>query len=326
MSSFKKKPFILFHLVFGYIIVFSAWWAYLLYQKNETAFQERIEINTSNYIQQGGSDYNSTAEYILLKSKYERQRAMILLEGSVFLLLLVVGLLIVRRILMKEIQLAELQKNFMLSVSHELKSPLASIKLNLQTLAQRQPEKAIADKLIQNSSTDIERLESLINNILLASKLEAKPSQNTREINVSDICYSVVERLRHNGKHIIIGDDIEENVDYKTDAVEFTSVVTNLLENAIKYSPEHTSIFFTLKEHTDNIELKISDEGYGIPEEERERVFEKFYRIGSENMRKSKGTGLGLYIVKRFVETNRGTITFFDNLPHGTTFIVRLPK
>lgn len=328
MKNQKRKSFVLFYIVFGYIVVFSAWWAYLLYKTNETAFLERVEINAANFEQQQFSDKNYfvTAEFKELSDKYNRKRTMIILEGSVFIVLLFVGLLIVRRILMQEIELAELQKNFMLSVSHELKSPLASIKLNLQTLSQRQPEKAIADKLIHNSTTDIDRLESLINNILLASKLEVRPAQNTREVNISDICFVVAEKQKSNAKRINIVEFIEENIDYKTDAVEFTSVVNNLLENAIKYSAEETTIKLSLKENEREIELKVTDEGFGIPQDERNRIFEKFYRIGSENTRKSKGTGLGLYIVKRFVETNRGIIALAENKPQGTVFTIVLPK
>lgn len=327
MSSLKRKPFLLFYLVFGYIIVFSAWWAYLLYQKNETAFHERVEINVTTFTQQHpGKNYLETADYKNLLNKYERQRTMILLEGSVFVLLLFIGLLIVRRILTKELQLSALQKNFMLSVSHELKSPLASIKLNLQTLSQRQPEKAIAEKLINNSVTDIVRLESLINNILLASKMETKPSSAEREINISDICFMLADKWQHNTKHIKIEENIEENIDYKTDAVEFTSVVNNLLENAIKYSPENTTVVISLAENANEIILSVSDQGFGIPIEEHEHIFEKFYRIGSENTRKSKGTGLGLYIVKRYVEANRGIISISENKPNGTAFQVRLSK
>ena len=327
MSNLKRKPFVLFYLVFGYIIVFSVWWAYLLYQKNETAFQERVEINATTFAQQQPEkNYLETADYKTLLNKYERQRAMILLEGSVFVLLLFVGLLIVRRILTKELQLSALQKNFMLSVSHELKSPLASIKLNLQTLSQRQPEKAIAEKLINNSVTDIVRLESLINNILLASKMETKPTHAEREINISDICFTLADKWQHNTKHITIEENIEENIDYKTDAVEFTSVVNNLLENAIKYSAENTTVVISLTENAEEVILQVSDQGFGIPMEEHEHIFEKFYRIGSENTRKSKGTGLGLYIVKRYVEANRGTISISENKPTGTAFQVRLSK
>lgn len=327
MIRSKTKPFTLFYLVFGYIIVFSVWWAYLLYQKNETVFQERVEINASNFARiDSEGNYLETTDYKLIHNKYQRQRTMILLEGSVFVLLLFAGLLIVRRILIKEIQLAELQKNFMLSVSHELKSPLASIKLNLQTLSQRQPEKVIADKLINNSVADIARLESLIDNILLASKLETRPTQTAREINISDICFAIAEKWQQNPKNITILENIEENIDYKTDAVEFTSVVNNLLENAVKYSSENTTVSMALSESESSIELEISDNGFGIPPEEQEHVFEKFYRIGSENTRKSKGTGLGLYIVKRYVEANRGSITLSANQPQGTVFRVILPK
>jgi len=326
-TAFAKNPFTIFYIVFGYIIVFSVWWAFLLYQKNETAFKERVEINAIYFHSDNPSvTYINSPEYHQLEEKYSRQKTMILLEGTVFIVLLIIGLLVVRRILVKEMQVTELQKNFLLSVSHELKSPLASIKLNLQTLNQRQVEKTISDKLMNNSILDIARLESLIDNILFASKMEATSSFMSKElINLSEVTEMLVKKLQVNPKQINISGQVEPNVYLETDPTTFISAINNLLENAIKYSPEKTAISVVLQ-HTGNaISISVADQGYGIAEEERERIFDKFYRVGSENTRKSKGTGLGLYIVKRFVDEHQGSITIQHNQPQGSVFTLLIP-
>lgn len=323
-----KNSISLFYFVFGYVVIFSIWWAYLLFSKNEEAFREKIEINTI-YFENTHKDqqYISTSNYKDIREKYERQKTMIIAEGTVFILLLIAGLLAVRRVLAKEIKLASLQRNFMLSITHELKSPLASIKLNMQTVKTRELDKAKVDRLMDNSDADIARLETLIENILLAARLESN-SHNTikEEINATELAEMVVHRFAKNSKQIPIKADIEESLYFETDVVGFISMLSNLFENAIKYSEPGSAIYFQLKSEENGIFIKLSDQGNGIPEQERKLVFEKFYRIGDENTRKSKGTGLGLFIVKKFVDLQKGTITIEENKPQGVIFSIRLPK
>ena len=106
----------------------------------------------------------------------------------------------------------------------------------------------------------------------------------------------------------------------------FTSVVINLIENAIKYSSAGGSVDISLQENGNDIILQVKDEGYGIPDSEKKKVFEKFYRVGNEDTRKTKGTGLGLFIVSRFVEIYKGKIDLLDNTPKGTVFSLSFPK
>lgn len=111
-----------------------------------------------------------------------------------------------------------------------------------------------------------------------------------------------------------------------TDVVGFTSVVINLLENAIKYSGEEGEVNVALNEDSANVFLSVTDTGIGIGDADKTKVFDKFYRVGNEDTRKTKGTGLGLYIVKRMVEIGNGEITISDNQPRGTIFNLRFPK
>lgn len=241
--------------------------------------------------------------------------------------LLVFGLLRVHRVFTKEMELAEQQRNFLLSITHELKSPLSTIKISLQTLLKRRLDQEKTDKLLNNSLSDLDRLESLVDNILFAAKIERdEPGFSTEEINASDIVKLIVERFSANKKGIHLHSHIEEEVYAQLDALGFTSVVINLIENAIKYSEEHTNVHVTLKKDGTNIVLKIADEGIGIAAADRWKIFEKFYRVGSEDTRRTKGTGLGLYIVKRFIEIYKGDIDVTPNEPKGTVFSISLPQ
>ena len=328
LRLFGKNPFLLFYLVFGYIIVFSLWWGYLLVAKNETAFSERMELDRISYeTKQEPAPYLDSEGYLKLASKYKRQRVMILTEGIVFLVLQILGLWQVRRIFAREIELAAQQRNFLHSITHELKSPLSSVKITFQTLMKRVLEPEQKDKILNNAMNDVIRLESLVDNLLFAAKIERDTHGfSNEELNLSEIVQTVAQKFVVNKKEILIHTTIQEHIYYSTDLLGFTSVVMNLVENAIKYSPEGTTLSIQLVETTNKVTIEVKDEGYGIADEEKEKVFDKFYRIGSEDTRKTKGTGLGLFIVKRFVEIYKGNIVVKDNEPTGSIFTLDLPK
>ena len=328
LKIFARNPFLLFYIVFGYIIVFSIWWGFLLFSKNEQAFNEKVELDKINYQSQHNSiKYEQTDSYLKLLTKYRSYRVMVLSEGLFFLLLQIVGLIQVRRIFGKEIELAAQQTNFLHSITHELKSPLSSVKLALQTMIKRQLEPEQKEKLINNALSDVVRLESLVDNILFAAKIERDTHGFAdEEVNLSDLVHLVVQKFEGNKKHIKFRTVIDDEIYYNTDQVGFISVVMNLIENAIKYSEADSSVDISLR-HTDtDIILAVKDEGSGIPEEFKKKVFEKFYRIGNEDTRKTKGTGLGLFIVGRFVEIYRGKIVLMDNTPKGSIFELSFPK
>jgi two-component system, OmpR family, phosphate regulon sensor histidine kinase PhoR len=325
---FSPNPFKIFYLVFAYILAFALWWAYLLYDKNETAYKEKVELNsiafTNLHPQQ---DYTSTAGYLQIHSKYLRQKTMIIGEGSVFISLLLFGLMMVRRVFRKEIELANQQSNFLLSITHELKSPMSTIKLSLQTMGKRRLETEQTEKLINNSLADLDRLESLVDNILFAAKIERnEPGFLNEEINISAVVMHAVERFAHNKKAIQIRADITPGIYLAADALGFTSVINNLIENAVKYSESNTSVDVKLNADAQNVYLTIADRGIGIAADEKEKIFRKFYRVGNEDTRRTSGTGLGLYIVKRFAEIYKGKITVEDNQPRGSIFKITFPQ
>lgn len=323
LKKLFSGPFTIFYIVFVYTIAFSVWWAYLLYSKNEAAFNEKLELDKIHHTTIAGEniDFTKTEIYKRNFEKYQRQRVMILAEGSVFVLLLIIGLMQVRRVFSKEIALASLQRNFVHSITHELKSPLASIKASLQTFQKRNLEPEKRDKLIGNSLSDIERLESLVDNILIAAKIEREEHGLEPDlVDISFVCEQIVKRYSLNKKEITVVTEIEPNIYLNISKFGFASVVNNLVENAIKYSPEGATVKLQLQQINNIVKLTVSDTGYGIPEEEKNKIFQKFYRIGNEETRKNKGTGLGLYIVKRVVDVFKGKISIKNNSPSGTIF------
>lgn len=323
----KADPFKIFHIVFGYIIIFALWWGYLLFNKNESVFHEKVELREIMYSKSNpGIDFKNTAEYKLIHSKYQRQCLMILLEGSVFIALMIAGLLRVRKVFKREIELAQQQKNFLLSITHELKSPLSTIKLSLQTLVKRKLDEEQQNRMIGGSLDDLQRLEGLVDNILFAAKMEQEQHGFSKDvINLAEIVNKVCERISTNKKGIEVQVTAPEQLLAPGDILGFTSVVMNLIENAIKYSPEKSMVQVSLQSTDGNVILKVSDNGIGIPGAEKQNVFSKFYRVGNENTRTTKGTGLGLYIVKKYVEIFGGAISIDDNQPCGTTFTIKLP-
>lgn len=258
--------------------------------------------------------------FLLVKTEPDRMK-MILGEGSIFLLILVVGAVYFHNLLKKENAMHKQQRNFLLSVTHELKSPLSSIKLYLQTILKRDLEKEKRDQFIKSSIDDIGRLDDLVENMLLASKIENRSYTFPKEdIDFTGLLTSLIDRIKINvqGKRTIVT-EIQSDVDLFGDRFSLGSMINNLLENAVKYSEENTRIFIYLKKDT-QIRLRICDEGCGIPETEHKKIFQKFYRSGNEMTRKTKGTGLGLFIVEQVVTNHNANITISNNLPQGTCF------
>lgn len=251
--------------------------------------------------------------------------AMVMGEGSVFIFLLCVGAYFIHASIKKEDKLHERQQNFLLSVTHELKSPLAAIKLSLQTIVKRDLEKQMQISLLNNSLKDIERLDDLVENMLLATKIESRTySFPKEEFDFSELVTKITDRLQvHScGNEQLINANIQPGIMIVGDRFALSSVVTNLVENAVKYSGPCAEVAVQLCQNDGKPILTVSDKGLGIPDEEKMLIFDKFYRVGDENVRKSKGTGLGLFIVKEVLQNHDADISVKDNVPQGAIFEV----
>ena len=250
--------------------------------------------------------------------------AMILGEGTVFIIIFIIGVYYMHKAIKGERKLHTQQKNFLLSVTHELKSPLASIKLYLETILKRDLDPAQQSSFLKNSLKDIERLDDLVENMLIATKIENQSYTFPKEqLNFSQLVNSVAERLQlHTCNSEVIKVSVQPFIFLNGDKFALTSVVTNLIENAVKYSPPCEEVKVTLKQKGDQIYFIVADLGIGINDQEKSRIFEKFYRVGSEETRKTKGTGLGLFIVKQVLDKHQALIKVRNNNPSGTIFEV----
>ncbi|MEO6901996.1 MAG: ATP-binding protein [Bacteroidia bacterium] len=320
MNFLKAKPSSLFwfYLLVIYILLQFIWWTYLMVESNNEIYHYKTELNVfkGESLQEV---FNNGKE---LSQKQYVQLLMITGEGGVFIILLLLGIYQIRNSFKKETALAQQQKNFLLSVTHELKSPIASAKLQLQTLQKRELERDKQKEIIGNALNDTERLNNLVENILLAAKIENNIySLYKEEVNLSAFITELITQnlssFNYKQKVVLT---IEPNTFMEIDKIGFHSIVLNLFENAVKYSPADSTITVSLKKEESKILLKIIDEGIGIENKYTPFIFNKFYRIGNEETRNTKGTGLGLYITNYLVKQHHGNIAVTSNLPKGTIF------
>jgi two-component system phosphate regulon sensor histidine kinase PhoR len=319
-SKGKSRPLFWFYLLVVYIMIQFIWWSYLMVQLNNEIYHLKTLVN----LLQGESSDQIIANGNALNAKLKTRWLMIASEGSVFIFLLILGIFQIRKTFKKEAALTQQQNNFLLSVTHELKSPIASAKLQLQTLEKRELDRAKQKEIIANAISDTERLNNLVENILLAAKIENSVYTLYKE--EVDLSQYIMEGLTqsiasfHYKRKIDL--QIEPGIRMHIDRTSFPSIILNLFENAVKYSPEQSTIVVTLKTQANKIIFSISDEGIGIDNKEKALIFQKFYRVGNEETRKTKGTGLGLYITDYLVKQHGGNITVKNNIPKGSTFEV----
>ena len=296
----KKQTNLLFYILSIYVIVQFLWWGFHLIQlSRESADNESIIF---------------------------RKTLMIVGEGSVFLLLLIFGLFKISSSIRKELTLSQRQSNFLLSVTHELKTPIASTKLLLQTLIKRELPSEKRDDLLSKALEENERLELLIDNILNASRLDNKALAPVKtEIDFNELTSQLVERIQKRFPSAQIKQEISSNLKIQADAFMLETILLNLLENAIKYAGTSEEIRVFGKIDNDKSIFGVSDLGPGISTEDKQSIFSKFYRSGNEETRQNKGSGLGLYIVSQFVQLHQGSIFCKNNSPKGSIFEVTLP-
>lgn len=325
MQGGKAISFI-YLFVLAYTILALVWWGVLLYNQSEqiTRFEiQNLVLRTDSIAHP--VEYHQELQRI--QSTEERRSVMFFGEGVIFLAIILLGGFFVYRAIWKQMWLSQQQQNFLMAVTHELKSPIAAAKLNLETLRKHKLDEEKRQKLLDNTIRETNRLDQLCNNILLASQMEAQRYQLFREdLEFSHLLENGVKEMQTRISTHTIQAHILPDVWVNGDKFMLQILLSNLVENAVKYAPKHTVINVTLEECGNKLlRLKVTDEGPGIPTDERDRIFLKFYRIGNENTRKAKGSGLGLFLCRKIVEQHGGTIVVKDNVPAGASFEITLP-
>jgi signal transduction histidine kinase len=327
----SKKLRIVVILSSAYILLAFGWWSILLLKKNEDAKQARTKLAQLEYMQNNPvfdeTAFKQTPQYFEIERIYGRQKMMVWGEGGVSFIGLLLGIWLISRSFSQEIALSNQRKNFLLSITHELKSPIASIQLVLQTFQKRKLDEAQQAKLLHSATVETERLNILVNNLLLSARLDSTYEPQFEELRMTAIIEELVEKMRIKSPKAQF--NVIKNHDLpilRGDKQGMVSVFSKLIENALKYSGERPNITIRQNFEKQNFIFDIADNGIGIPQTERKKVLEKFYRVGSELTRKTKGTGLGLYIVSEVVKLHKGTIQILDNAPQGTIFRITLPS
>lgn len=255
-----------------------------------------------------------------------------LIFGVVFFVLIITGLILNTIFLVREIRRNEQHDAFLNAVTHELKTPIASIKLYLETLKARDLDRAKRNEFYDIMLADNARLLGTVEQVLQASSAREKQRQmNLAEVDLSELINDAIRTIRerrHLDEEVFRFSPPAEKISVLGDLDELQTVMGNLLDNAIKYSGEDPKISVRLKSSgTRTAEIYVRDNGVGIPRGDLKRVFKRFYRVPNAAADATKGTGLGLAIVRSIVEKHGGRVKAESRgLGKGTTFVVQLPR
>jgi two-component system, OmpR family, sensor histidine kinase SenX3 len=256
-------------------------------------------------------------------------RAVAYFFGSLLFLLLIAGLVLIVILLLREVRLNERQSNFVSAVTHELKTPVASLKLYLDTLEYRELPPERRAEFYRTMRQDIDRLTVTINNVLNAAMYTDRPVGDPRPVDLARVARRAVELTvtRFQLPKDAIQCTTPEVLRVPGDPEALETALLNLLDNAVKYSKDPLRIEVEAWADSDGqAHVRVSDHGIGMSRTHLPFIFTRFYRIGAEVRRTRKGTGLGLFIVRAIVKGHRGTITADSPGPdRGSTFTITVP-
>ncbi len=317
-----QRAIIVYWFLLAYIVTALLWWFVSLEKQSETMMNLKIhQLNSSINKNLEPELYHK--EWFLILDERKRNTTKYVGEGVIFFMLIILGALFVYRSVRNQLRFQMQQQNFMMAITHELKTPISVAKLNLETLLKHELDLEKRNKLLRMTLQETSRLNTLTNNILVSSQLDAEGYKPlNEEINFTDLLKDSITDFKNRYPERIVEENIHEEIEIKGDAFLLQMLVNNLFENAQKYSTKDKRVSCNLKSEKNKILFSVIDEGPGIPENERANIFEKFYRIGNEETRKTQGTGLGLYLCKRIVMWHDANITVTDNKPNGSNFTI----
>ena len=311
-----KLVSLIYWVFLTYMIAAFIWWYVSLEkQNNEIAaikFQS-IQIN----------DPSLKAKTHAIQDFQLRKTKQFIGEGLTILVLFLLGAIYVYRSLKKQLRYADQQQNFMMAVTHELKTPIAISHLNIETLLKRDLDSSQQLKLLEATLKETKRLDSLSTNILLTAQLDmGQYEANKQLVNVSELLRQNIKSFQERYPARICNTMVEDAMEIQGEPLLIQLLINNLIDNANKYAPVTEPIYIHLQSHQNMIQLIVKDQGPGIAATDKNKVFEKFYRVGAETTRTTKGSGLGLYLCKRIAEFHNATIQLTTNTPTGSIFTV----
>jgi signal transduction histidine kinase len=303
--------YIFYWFLLAYILSALIFWFIALNNQNR-------ELNYYKLQMLAVTDIHHAQKARELELDKSRKTTQYLGEGATFLLLIVAGAVFVFRMINRQLVQSRQQYNFMMAITHELKTPIAVTKLNLETMQLRKLDADQQQKLIRSTIQEANRLNALCNNMLLLSQIDTGGYTLTSEkFDLSTLAYDCAEDFMARFPHRNIEADAQDEILITGDKLLLQLAVNNILDNAIKYSGKDDVIKIKVFLRKKKIVLQVIDEGYGIAPGDREKIFEKYFR-GAQMQ--TKGTGLGLYLTKEIVKQHHGDIRMTNNIPRGCIF------
>jgi len=316
---YKKKNLAIITIVYWFMLLFImaawVWWFISLQIQND-------QMRVYKLLQLNKDDAAYDQKLYLINDAHSRKTGQYLSEGITFVFVTLVGALFVYRSVKKQFQLSRQQQNFMMAVTHELKTPIAVITLSAETLQKRKLDEERQHRLIHTILQEGERLNDLASNILVTSQLENNYIPFKENIDFSDLADKCASDFSNRFPNRVIKKNIEPGIFLSGERLLVQLLINNLLDNALKYSSKEKPVGIELSRKQDHAVLSISDEGSGVSDDEKKKIFDKFYRSGNEAIRHTKGTGLGLYLCRSITESFKGKIKIANNKPSGSVFII----
>lgn len=225
-------------------------------------------------------------------------------------------------------RLDAVRRDFVANISHELKTPIGGISILAEAISEGSDDPVLVKNFSERMKIEANRLSHLVQEIIDLSRIQDQNTmQNSEVISLKKVIEEAIyqSKVHAEKRHVQINSSCDTDIEFFGDRKQLVMAISNLIENAINYSPERTSVNIVLKRNEELAEITVSDQGVGIAQEDIDRIFERFYRVDSARSRETGGTGLGLSIVKHVISNHGGEIQVWSVPGTGSTFTVLLP-
>lgn len=269
----------------------------------------------------------SPVEFSKIRKTFITKQRAFYSEVIFFTLLVISGVVWVFGKLESLLKLNKMQNNFLLSVTHEFKTPITAIKLSSQTLQRRVTDQGTREQLVQQMVNNADRLNELLDNVLLANRIDARSYRyEMRRTDIGRIIRETAEQVLAEPHFTGVFEFDESSEFINGDELSLKLVFSNLFQNAVKYAGASCKIRVSFVRDEKYLQVQVSDNGKGLEASEYKAIFNKFYRVGDEDTRETEGTGLGLFLVKQILKSHRADIKAYRNEPQGTTFNITFKR
>ncbi len=314
-----KRALILFLTIVVFLAAQAVWWIMFIARLTD----EKVDM---------ARELGASAEFVQhVEAEEFARQIMVGLEGTTFLLIYLVGVWLIYRSLVRAEELKFHQQNFLMAVTHELKTPLASLKLYIDALKSPKISDEKKATVFPRMTGDLLRLEKLVENVLDAGRFERSGYKlRPEEFNLTAMIEKSLD-LINNVPHkfpLELETDLKPDMIFYGDRVAFGQAIDSILENSMKYHDQDSiKLSVKLTERKSLPVIEITDNGIGLAKKDTQNIFERFYRVGDEMTRSASGTGLGLFLCREIVKAHKGeVIATSEGLGKGSTFIITFKR